>query len=85
MASLDQRIIDCIVADDSEQLGELSRQNGGETAVRKRAAALGLTKEVIKQCRLSGTPARARVCLKCDTRFVSWGLHNRLCRRCSSK
>lgn len=82
-SSLDQRIIDCLVAGDKEQLNALSSDGGGEAAIRARAKALGLTNEFIKKCRLSGTQPALRGCMKCDTSFLSWGLQNRLCRRCS--
>ncbi len=80
---MDQRIIDCLVAGDQEQLDELSKDGGGEEAIRARAKALGLTNEFIKKCRLSGSRPALRACMKCDAKFLSWGLQNRLCRRCS--
>lgn len=84
-AATDQRIIDCFVSGNREQLAELSGDHGGEAAVRARAQALGLTQEFIKRCRLSGTRPALRPCLGCDARFLSSGLGNRLCRRCSGK
>ncbi len=82
-SNMDQRIIDCFMAGDQERLHALSKEGGGEAAIRSRAKALGLTNEFIKKCRLSGTQPALRGCMKCDAHFLSWGLQNRLCRRCT--
>jgi hypothetical protein len=82
---LDQRIIDCFVADGEPQLGALSKDGGGEIAIRSRAKALGLTNEFIKRCRLNDSQPALRGCMKCDAEFLSWGVQNRLCRRCTPK
>jgi hypothetical protein len=53
-----------------------------EASVREHAHALGLTWGFIKQCRLSGSRPAMRTCIKCDARFLSSGVDNRLCRHC---
>lgn len=86
MASeLDQRIIDCLVAGGEQQLSALSKDGGGEIAIRSRAKALGLTNDFIKKCRLNDGQPALRSCMKCDAVFLSWGVQNRLCRRCNPK
>lgn len=85
LPSMDQRIIDCLIADDPEELNALAKNGGGEAALRARAKALGLTNEFIKKCRLSGSQPGLRGCMNCDVTFLSWGLQNRLCRRCSPR
>ena len=79
----DQQIIDCFVEGDEDQLRALWREGGGRAAIDTRAKALGLTQGFIKACRLSGTRAALRGCMKCDAKFLSWGTQNRLCRRCT--
>jgi hypothetical protein len=79
---LDQRIIASFVADDTQLFHELSDRGVNEESVRAHARAIGITHEFIKECRLSGSRPAMRVCIKCDARFLSSGIHNRLCRRC---
>jgi len=85
MSELDQRIIDCLLEGDPEQLDALWRDGGGEAAVRRRASELGLTAGFIRTNRLSRGTVALRTCVCCDVRFLSQGAHNRLCRRCSPK
>jgi hypothetical protein len=79
----DARIIEGLVADDADERASIVQAAGGEAALQARARAIGLTRELIKQCRLSGTRPAQRACMKCDKTFLSWGVQNRLCRRCS--
>ena len=81
--SLEQRIIDGFLADDADQLAAVAADVGGDAALRHRAKAMGLTYDFIKRCRLSGSRPALRPCMRCDTKFLSWGVQNRLCRRCS--
>ncbi|MDH5673824.1 MAG: hypothetical protein OEZ06_16830 [Myxococcales bacterium] len=80
--AVEQRIIDAIVAHDAPQFGELTRSGISREAICDHARRLGLTDRMIKECRLSGTQPAMRLCMKCDARFLSSGIHNRLCRRC---
>jgi hypothetical protein len=79
---LDQRIIEGLVTDDSKLFRELSQRGVNEASIREHAHTLGMTKEFIKQCRLSGSRPAMRSCIKCDATFLSSGIHNRLCPRC---
>jgi hypothetical protein len=79
---LDQRIIEGLVSDDSKLFRELSLRGVNEASIREHAHTLGMTKEFIKQCRLSGSRPAMRACIKCDATFLSSGIHNRLCPRC---
>ena len=82
----DQRIIDLTLAGDDQALRRFSKRAGVELeAIRARARKLGLTARVVKACRLAGTRAAMRDCLRCDDRFLSRGRHNRLCRRCARR
>ena len=78
---LDQQIIDVFVAHDGA-LGTVSFDGISESSIRERARVLGLTKVFTKNCRRGGSRAAVRVCIKCDERFLSSGIHNRLCTRC---
>lgn len=82
---LDQQIIDCMVAGDTKQLRALAKEAGGEAAIRSRAKALGLTNDFVKKCRLGGHQPALRECMNCDATFLSWGVQNRLCRRCTPR
>lgn len=79
---IEQRIIKGLIADDSAMFRELSRSGVNAAAVRAYARALGMTHAFIKECRLSGSRPAMRQCIRCDARFLSSGIHNRLCRRC---
>lgn len=79
---LDAQIIAALVAEDTLPQALLLRAGVGEAAVRARARDLGLSKEFIKNCRLSDSRPGMRVCIRCDARFLSTGVHNRLCRHC---
>lgn len=81
-SALDQQIIDAFVADDGIGSGSLAPDSVSESLIRDRARVLGLTKEFTKKCRRSGSRAAMRTCMKCDLRFLSAGIHNRLCQRC---
>ena len=79
---LDARIIEALVAEDTLPEALLLQAGVAEAIVRARARDLGLSKEFIKNCRLSESRPGMRVCIRCDTRFLSSGVHNRLCRHC---
>lgn len=85
-AARDQRIIDLAMSADKEALRRFAARTGATTkAIRARARKLGLTPPVIRKCRLAGTRPKRRACLRCDSKFLSRGRHNRLCRRCARK
>ncbi|MGD8863299.1 MAG: hypothetical protein PVI30_25020 [Myxococcales bacterium] len=80
--ALDQRIIDALVCNAGFRLPELTQRGISEESIRAYARELGLTDRIIKESRLAGTRPAMRLCMKCDLRFLSSGIHNRLCRRC---
>lgn len=82
---LDQRIIEALVAGDVTLFSQLATSGITEASVRAHASSLGVTNEFIKQCRLSGSRPAMRVCIRCDARFLSSGIHNRLCQRCPTR
>lgn len=85
-AARDQRILDLTMSADKEAIRRFASRTGATSkAIRARARKLGLTPPLIRQCRLAGTRPKLRACLRCDTRFLSRGRHNRLCRRCARK
>jgi hypothetical protein len=84
---IDQRIIDSCVADelDTALFGELAARGVSSAAVHARARAIGITREFIKECRLSDSRPAMRSCINCGFWFLSSGIQNRLCRRCASR
>jgi hypothetical protein len=84
---IDQRIIDSCVADeiDTALFGELAARGVSSAAVHARARAIGVTREFIKECRLSDSRPAMRSCINCAFWFLSSGIQNRLCRRCASR
>ncbi len=61
----------------------LERQHGlSQSAVLKRAAILGLNRQVVEQLSLSELTYGPRSCLACEKIFLSRGPGNRLCTRC---
>jgi hypothetical protein len=79
---MDERILRGLVEDEDALLREMSERGCSPTAVRARAAHLGLTGQIVMLCRLAGTRPSMRECLACELRFLSTGPHHRLCRRC---
>jgi hypothetical protein len=84
-SGIDQKIIDGFLNDENLAVRELEKAGFPEEEVRERARELGLTKEFVKRCRLSGMRAGMRRCVNCDRLFLSAGPHNRLCPRCPKK
>jgi hypothetical protein len=84
---LDQRIIDSFVAEeiDTALFCELSARGVNAASVHARARAIGVTREFVKECRLSASRPAMRSCINCDFWFLSSGIHNRLCRRCAAR
>ncbi len=78
----DRRIIAAFVASDDPSLDGLV-PGLDEAEVRRRAAAIGLTREVLRDARLFDVRLAMRECVRCDERFLSTGPQNRLCRRCN--
>jgi hypothetical protein len=78
----DQQIIDALISEESAQMRALARAGVSAEAVTLRGEELGMTPSFIKGCRLSGSRAAMRECVNCDARFLSAGIHNRLCNRC---
>lgn len=80
--ALDQRIIDALVVDDTRLLGGLARAGIDRNSIRAYARSLGVSDRFIKECRQSGCRPAMRRCMKCEDRFPSTGIQNRLCRQC---
>ena len=78
----DRQIIEALMREDTLPPWLFSRVGVDEKAIRARARELGMSKEFIKNCRLSGSLPAMRACIRCDATFLSSGIHNRLCRRC---
>lgn len=82
---LDALIIAALVAEDTLPPALLLRAGVDESVVRARARELGVSKEFIKHCRLTDSRPGMRVCVRCDAKFLSTGVHNRMCRQCSRR
>ena len=86
LAVRDQRLIDLTLAGDESSLRRFSQRMGAQLKdIRARAKTLGLTPRFVQACRLAGTRAALRNCLRCDDQFLSSGRHNRLCRGCARR
>ena len=79
---MDEQILRGLVEDEVALLSEMSAHGHPASAVRARAAHLGLTHQIVMRCRLAGSWPSMRECLACELRFLSMGSHHRLCRRC---
>ncbi len=77
----DQQIIDACMAGDGVLL-DVSRSSVAAQMLASRADELRISAAFIRKCRLSGAHPGMRSCLNCDSRFLSAGSHNRLCRSC---
>jgi hypothetical protein len=80
--AFDERIIDELVNGNVLSLPEPTRRGISEESIRAHARNLGLADRMIEESRLAGMRPALRVCMKCDARFLSSGVHNRLRRRC---
>jgi hypothetical protein len=79
---MDEQILRGLVEDELALLRTMSDHGLSASAVRARAAHLGLTQQIVLRCRLAGNWPSMRRCLACEARFLSLGSHHRLCRRC---
>ena len=82
---LERRFIAAFVHPEQGLLKALYREGESVEAINAHAARMGLTSELIKNCRLTGVLPGMRACIKCDARFLSAGPHNRLCKRCQPR
>ncbi len=80
-----QRIIDAFVDGEPDAWKALTDTGVSDADLQAHAQGLGLTQEFRKKCRLSGSRPALRVCMKCDEKFLSSGLHNRLCSHCAPR
>lgn len=83
-AEVDRRIIAAFVEDDEPALDALV-PGLDAAAIRRRVGQIGLTRELVRDARLSGVRLAMRACIRCDEVFLSVGPQNRLCRRCSRR
>lgn len=81
-SQLDEQILRGLVEDEGALLRELGARGYPAAAVRARATHLGLTQQIVMRCRLAGSWPSMRACLACELRFLSLGVHHRLCKRC---
>jgi hypothetical protein len=79
---IDRQVIAALIHTEPTLLQALYCSGITKEVVNASAARLGLTNELIKRCRLTGTRPSLRTCIKCDASFLSAGPQNRLCRRC---
>jgi hypothetical protein len=79
---IDRRIIDGYLRDLRAMVEELGRAGISKEAILRRGEALGVTKDALASGELGPQRAAARECLCCDRTFLSFGIQNRLCRRC---
>lgn len=82
---LERRVIAAFVHPEQGLLKALYRETESVEAVNARAVRLGLTTELIRNCRLTGVLPEMRECIQCDVRFLSAGRHNRRCKRCLAR
>lgn len=81
---IDRRIIDGYIGGWRAMIEELAQEEGiAPEAIARRGECLGMTKDSLE----GGDPggrrgAAARECLRCERTFLSFGIQNRLCRRC---
>ncbi|MCA9583326.1 MAG: YheU family protein [Myxococcales bacterium] len=81
----DRTMIAHLVFEDEEAAQKLKDAGFSDGAIASRASAMGMTADFIKKCRLSESRPAMRTCVKCDTKFLSAGPHNRLCSRCPAR
>lgn len=82
-AEVDRRIIAAFLDSEDPALDALV-PGLDEADIRRRAAAIGLTRELVRDARVAGVVRLAmRACIRCDSPFLSVGPQNRLCRRCN--
>ncbi len=82
---IDQQILDGFLSDQQALLGRLAEIGFSRKSVLERAKELGITKDLIRQCRIARANLSMRPCLSCDEIFLSLGPQNRLCKRCRVK
>lgn len=83
--TIDEQIIEGFQLDQEATLRRLAKAGFPRGAVRDRAGQLGLSNDLLKLHRLSGTVVSSRRCLSCDEAFLSAGPQNRLCNRCRKR
>ena len=82
---IDQQILDGFLGDQQALLDDLAKMGFCRKSVFKRAGDLGITREIVRQCRIAKVDLSMRRCLSCDVMFLSLGPQNRLCNRCRVK
>ena len=80
--AIDRRIIDGYLQDLPAMVEELGRAGISEEAIVRRGESLGVTKDSLSRSAPGEHQIAARECLCCDRTFLSFGIQNRLCRRC---
>lgn len=78
----EQRVIDALMDEEGAKHSRHADTGLSWKAIKRCGRELGMTDGFIKGCRLSGSQPAMRVCVRCDARFLSTGVHNRVCRRC---
>lgn len=83
--SVDDCIVEGFLTDRRATIRSLRARGFTRAAVIDRARQLGLSEQFIKACSIGEAAVALRPCLRCDERFLSVGVHNRLCHRCKTR
>jgi len=79
---IDLQIVDGVLGDSENMLATLTRAGFSKEEIHRRSRSLGLSNRFIAQCRAGDIVVSVRRCLNCDDKFLSMGVHLRLCVRC---
>jgi hypothetical protein len=82
---IERRLIAAFIHPEPGLREALYRDGMSERAAQALAVRMGLTTQLIRNCRLNGLLPEMRSCIQCDMRFLSAGRHNRRCKRCLSR
>jgi len=84
-ASIDDCIVEGFLTDRRATIRSLKARGFSRSAVIDRARQLGLSEQFIKACSIGEAAVALRICLRCNERFLSVGVQNRLCHRCKTR
>lgn len=84
-ASVDDCIVEGFLTDRRATIRSLKARGFTRAAVLDRARQLGLSDQFIKACSIGEAAVALRPCLRCNERFLSVGVQNRLCHRCKTR
>ena len=84
-ASIDDCIVAGFLTDRRATIRDLRARGFTRGQVLDRARQLGLSEQFIKACAIGNAAVALRPCLRCNERFLSVGVQNRLCHRCKTR